>query len=86
VKVAPGTTLQATYWGDERKREFEILIDGRKLASQTLNQDHPGQFFDVDYPIPDALIKGKKSVRVRFQPIPRNTAGPVFGVKIFRSK
>jgi DUF1680 family protein len=86
MKVEAGVSLQATYWGDERKREFEILIDGQTLARQQLNQDHPGRFFDVDYAIPDALIKGKKTVRVRFAPLPRNTAGPVFGVRIFRPK
>jgi DUF1680 family protein len=86
LKVEPGVTLQATYWGDERKREFEILVDGQMLARQTLNLDHPGEFFDVEYPIPDALIKGKKTVRVKFAPLPRNTAGPVFGVRVFRNK
>ena len=83
MKVKPGVSLQATYWGDERKREFEIQVDGQTLARQVLNLDQPGRFFDVAYPIPDALIKGKSSVRVRFVPLPRNTAGPVFGVRIF---
>ena len=69
-----------------RKREFDILIDGQTLARQQLNLDHPGEFFDVEYPIPAALIAGKKTVRVRFAPLPRNTAGPVFGVRLFRNK
>jgi DUF1680 family protein len=86
MKVKPGVMLQTTYWGDERKREFEIQIDGKLLATQTLNQEQPGKFFDVEYPIPEALIKGKTSVRVRFVPLPRNTAGPVFGVRIFTER
>jgi hypothetical protein len=75
--------LQATYWGDERPRQFEIFIDGQRLAQQGLAFDHPGKFFDVAYPIPEAMIRGKNTVRVRFAPLPRNTAGPVFGVRTF---
>jgi DUF1680 family protein len=86
LKVEPGVTLQATYWGDERQREFEILLDGQKLASQRLNLDQPGKFFEVQYPVPDAWVSGKKTVRVKFVPLPRNTAGPVFGVRLFRNK
>jgi hypothetical protein len=82
MKVKPGVVLQATYWGDERKREFEIQIDGQTFARQQLDQDQPGRFFDVTYPIPEALIAGKSSVRVRFLPVARNTAGPVFGVRM----
>ena len=82
LKVRPGVVLQATYWGGERKREFEILIDGQPLARQTLAEEHPGEFFDVEYAVPDALVAGKSTVRVRFQPVSRNTAGPVFGVRL----
>jgi uncharacterized protein len=82
LKVKPGVELHATYWGDERKREFEILIDGQLLARQTLDQDQPGKFFDVVYPIPAELIRGKTTVRVRFAPLSGNTAGPVFGVRL----
>jgi hypothetical protein len=82
LKVKPGVILQATYWGGERKREFEILIDGQPLARQTLAEERPGEFFDVEYAVPDALVAGKSTVRVRFQPAPRNTAGPVFGVRL----
>jgi len=84
MKVRPGPLiLQATYWGEERKRQFDILVDGVKIATQVLAADHPGKFFDVEYPLPEALTQGKAKVRVRFAPPERNTAGPVFGVRVF---
>jgi hypothetical protein len=86
IKVKPGVALQATYWGDERKREFEIQIDGKTFAKQALDHEHPGEFFDVVYPIPAELIQNKQTVRVKFVPVLRNTAGPVFGVRIFTEK
>ena len=87
MKVRPGPLiLQATYWGDERKRDFDILVDDVKIASQHLEADQPGKFFDVEYPLPEALTKGKTKVRVRFAPRDRSTAGPVFGVRLFAAK
>ncbi|WP_028965486.1 glycoside hydrolase family 127 protein [Sphingomonas phyllosphaerae] len=87
MAVKPGPlVLQATYWGDERKRTFDILVDNQRIATQTLDTDKPGAFFDVDYPVPEALTKGKSKVRVRFVPHDKNTAGPVFGVRLFTAK
>jgi hypothetical protein len=85
LAVQPGAVLHATYWGDERPREFNILIDGQWLAAQKLEHDQPGQFFSVQYPIPEALTRGKSVVRVRFQPPEKHTAGPVFGVRALRA-
>ena len=84
MKVKPGPlVLEATYWGDERKRAFDILVDGQKIATQELEAIKPGQFIDIDYPVPEALTRGKASVIVRFQPHTGHTAGPVFGVRLF---
>jgi hypothetical protein len=79
-------TLKATYWGQERKRLFHILVDGKRIASETLGYDKMGEFIERDYPIPPELLKGKSTVIVRFEPEKGHTAGPVFGVLIFRSK
>lgn len=79
--------LQATYWGGERSRAFDILVDDVKIATQHLEEsDRPGKFFDVEYPLPEALTKGKQSIRVRFVPKDRDTAGPVFGVVLFTAR
>ncbi|MFC3215218.1 glycoside hydrolase family 127 protein [Novosphingobium panipatense] len=87
MKVQPGPlTLQATYWGDERPRAFDILLDGQKIATQRLAHEAPGTFFDVDYAIPESLTKGKSKVRIRVVPHDRTTAGPVFGMRILKAR
>lgn len=87
MKTKPGPlVLQASYWGSERARDFDILVDNVKLATQHLDNDRPGKFFDVEYPLPEALTKGKQSVKVRFVPHDRSSAGPVFGVRLFTAK
>ena len=87
MKTRPGPLiLQATYWGDERGRDFDILVDNVKVVTQHLEYDKPGKFIDLEYPVPEALTKGKTSVRVRFVPHDRSTAGPVFGVRLYTAK
>jgi uncharacterized protein len=45
-----------------------------------------GEFIERDYSIPPELLKGKTSITVRFEPEKGNTAGPVFGVLLFKNK
>ena len=87
LNTRPGRLiLQATYWGDERARIFDILVDGVKIATEHLDSDHPGKFFDVEYPLPENLTRGKPNVRIKFVPQGHSTAGPVFGVRLFTVK
>jgi len=85
LKVRPDTAqeLWVTYWGsDVGPREFDVLIDGERIATQKLARDKPEEFFDVVYPLSEALTRGKGKVTVRFQAHPGNTAGGVFGCRI----
>jgi len=89
MKVSPDRpmTLWCTYWGDEGgKRTFDILVDGEKIATQTLLHDKPGDFFEVEYPIPAELTRGKQAVAIRFQAHPDNFAGGVFGCEVLKAK
>jgi hypothetical protein len=87
LKVKPGPLiLQASYWGGERGRDFDILVDNVKVSTQHLDNDRAGKFFDIDYPLPAGLTAGKQSVRVRFVPHDRSTAGPVFGVRLYTAR
>jgi len=85
LKVRPDALqeLRCTYWGGEGgRRTFDILVDGKKLATQTLANNKPGEFFTVVYPIPAELTRGKQKVTVRFQGHERSLAGGVFGLQI----
>ena len=81
LKVLPDEpmTLVCTYWGsDVPPREFDVLVDGKVIGSQALNNNKPGEFFDVEYKIPPELTHGKDKITVRFQGHPGNNAGGVF--------
>lgn len=79
--------LICTYWGDDAgDREFDILVDDVKVATQILNRNKPGEFFDVAYDLPAELTKGKPSLRVKFSSTNPKTAGGVFGMRIVRAE
>ncbi|HZY79780.1 MAG TPA: glycoside hydrolase family 127 protein [Cyclobacteriaceae bacterium] len=87
MKVVPdfSYTLIATYWGmDNRGRQFDVLIDGEKIASEDLNKYKESRFYDINYRIPTSLTNGKTKVTVRFQPKAKNSAGPVYGVRMVK--
>ena len=78
-------SLVCSFWGSETgPRTFDILADGTKVAMQSLQNDKPGEFFDVTYAIPEDLTRGKGKITIRFQAHPGNTAGGVFGVRMIK--
>ena len=85
VDPAHPMTLIATYNTDEwRTRTFDILVDGQKLAAQTVERKLPGHFFDADYAIPAALVAGKTKVTVRFQATGGNETAALYGLRTIR--
>lgn len=88
LKIQTGTpqALRCTYWGDEGgNRVFDILVDGQALATQKLDHNRRGQFFDVDYPIPPALLAGKEKATITFQAKPGAFAGGVFHAAVVKA-
>lgn len=89
LKVLPDQPqeLLVTYWGsDAGGREFDILIDGQKLAAEKLESNKPGQFYDQTYPLPKEFTTGKTRVTVKFQARPGRMAGGVYGCAIVKAK
>ncbi len=88
LKVLPDgpQELAVTYWGsDGGNRVFDILIDGAKLTSQRLQNNKPEVFYDQSYPLPEAMVKGKSKITVRFQAQAKDaTAGGIFGLRILK--
>jgi hypothetical protein len=77
--------LMLTYWGsDGGNRHFDVIVEGTTVATQRLDSNKPGEFFDVAHDLPLALTEGKQKVTVRIQAKPGAMAGGVFGVRTVR--
>lgn len=81
VDSTAGNALLCDYWGDDhRSRIFDIQIDGQTIATQNLTSFKQSKFYELSYPIPQELIKGKQTVTVKFAAhTPHTGVGPVSG-------
>ncbi len=81
-------SLLVRYWGAETGgRKFEIFIDDERLvAEDNTGRWNQQRFVDVSYPIPDAMVQGKESVRIKFQASPGNSAGAVYYIRLLRKR
>jgi DUF1680 family protein len=79
-------SLMVRYWGAEwGGRKFEIFIEDEKLLTEeNTGRWNQSRFFDVEYDIPDRMVKGKDKIRVRFQSLPGNTVGAVYFIRLLR--
>ena len=86
VDPAKPLALVVTYHSDQpRARSFEILVDGERVAEQTLPGSGAARFLDVEYPLPTRLIEDRQKVTVRFQATQGREIAPVFGVRVIRA-
>jgi hypothetical protein len=75
----------ATYNSDTRQsRAFEVLVEGQRIGEQKLERSSVSRFFDVEYAIPESLLRGKDRIVVRFQAVPGSEVAPVFGLRTIR--
>jgi DUF1680 family protein len=78
---ASAAAVRALYWGGDDGREFDLLVDGARVATPKL-QGGRDDYQGAEYPIPAALLAGKDKVTVRFQARPGQSAGPVYEVRM----
>jgi uncharacterized protein len=52
---------------DSGGREFDVIVDGQRLATVTLDNNRPGEFFEETYPIPEKITHRKEKIT---RPIP----------------
>lgn len=86
MKVDPNATdsLLVTYIGADKNRKFDIVVEGKVIATEHLTGGQADKFYDKTYAIPGDLIKGKNKIRVRFDANYRSTAGRAFSIRIIK--
>jgi hypothetical protein len=78
--------LRVTYWGGEtRRHEFDVVVEGKKVATQSLFDDRPGELFAVEYPLEEALVAGRERVRAGIRTGPSSSSGAVFDLRLVRA-
>jgi hypothetical protein len=78
--------LVVTYFGAERGRTFDIVVNGHVLARVALDGRSPDTFSDVVYPIPSDVTATAEDGLYTVQFVGRDgsRAGPVYGLRLLR--
>jgi hypothetical protein len=87
VEPAHPMTLIATYYSGDRRgtpAAFTIFVNGTRVGEQAVRLDDPHRFFDVAYPIPGELVRGRSTVTVRFEANDGSQIATVFGLRMIR--
>jgi hypothetical protein len=86
LQTAGPVALVLTYNSDTRRpRQFEVLVNGRRVGVQEMPTSSVSRFFDVEYAVPAELVRGKEKVTVRLQALGDSKVAPVFGVRVIRA-
>ena len=89
MKVVPDVPIEllCTYWGsDGPGRDFDILVNDNVIATEHLNQNQPGRFFNVVYDIPPELTRGKDKISVKFKAHAWRSAGGLYECRAMKKQ
>ncbi len=77
--------LAVTYWGGDRDRNFNVLANGKLLATERLDGSRQGQFLEKRYPLPADVLATTTNGRVTIKfTAPSGLAGGVFDVRLMK--
>src|SRR5690606_30358459 len=81
LAVAPGPlVLRLLYWGEEIDKHFEILVEGRSIATERRPGRAVQAFVPVDYPLPADAVDGRRSISIRIET--RGSDAPVYECRV----
>ena len=78
--------LAITYWGGDTGCAYDILAKGELLATETVDNAKPGQYFEKRYSLPAKVLSGATTGRItiKFSAKPGATAGGVYDVRLMK--
>jgi hypothetical protein len=87
MKVKEGSPIQLAveYWGGyPGSRTFDILVNGRLIATENISNARSGEFYTKIYDLPDDLDISGETITVKFVPKDNHRAGPIFGIRTLK--
>lgn len=80
------SVLRVTYYGLDKDRNFDILINDELVATVRLDGTEGDRFFTVDYPIPPELVEDApdNTLVTKFEAHEGSIAGGIYHVRLLR--
>ena len=86
LRGAAAAEVSVTYSGWDNGRDFDVLANGVRIATERLRGERAGGFFEQRYPLPPEVLAAAPDGRIvlRFVAHPGSLAGGVFDVRLMR--
>jgi uncharacterized protein len=62
-----------------------VLVDGQRVGEQAMPESSVARFYEVAYPLPEALLRDKQRATVKFQAAAGSEVAAVFGLRLVRA-
>ncbi len=82
LPTTPKPILICTYWGSDRDRTFDIVVNGVVVATQTLEGRQPDKAIEVAYPLPPESLTGQQNLTVGFKGTGKGHVGGLLGLRL----
>jgi hypothetical protein len=77
--------LRLTYYGKDTDKEFAIYLNDVKVASESFQGEKGDKFYDVDYEIPEAVIRqNKDQLTLRFEAGSGSRTADIYFIRLLR--
>ncbi|OLY94373.1 hypothetical protein SAMN05444008_10538 [Cnuella takakiae] len=77
--------LRITYYGGDKDRTFDILVNDTLLQTVVLNGNQGNNFYEVDYDLPQQLVQNSGGMlQVKFAAHPGSVAGGIYYVRLMK--
>jgi DUF1680 family protein len=82
------SVLRVTYYGLDKDRNFDIMINEERIATVRLDGSQGDQFFSVDYPIPSEIVQNASdhTLVTKFKAHEGSIAGGIYGVRLLKKE
>lgn len=81
-KEAKAKALRITYFGQDSDRKFNILVDGKIIASPEFMGKKGNAFFEVDYDLSETTASQNEIITVRFEAAQNSSTAGIYGVRL----
>lgn len=78
-------TLRFTYFGADKNRNFDVLVNGVLVASMNMDGSEGNQFIDKTIELPTTILNGKpKTLQVQFKAKPNSAITGIYEVRLLK--
>ena len=76
--------LRVTLYAADRGKQFDVMVNGRNIATLQLTGGDPDQFVDREIELPAEIAEASEGgpLTVRFVARENSTAGPIYGLRL----